>query len=59
MQELFFEQQRSISVGSKATTQLKVHTATEGTVFVPAWERKRLFGAGMEMKAFQEMTQML
>lgn len=40
MQELFFEPQRSISVGSKATTQLKVHTATEGTVFMPAGKGK-------------------
>lgn len=40
MQELFFEPQRSISVSSKATTQLKVHTATEGTVFTPAGKGK-------------------
>lgn len=40
MQELFFEPLRSISVGSKATTQLKVHRATEGTVFMPTGKGK-------------------
>lgn len=40
MQELFFEPQRSISVGIKATTQLKVNIGTEGTVFVPTGKGK-------------------
>lgn len=40
MQELFFEPQCLISVGSKATTLLKVHTATEGTIFMSARKGK-------------------
>lgn len=40
MQELFFEPQRSISVGIRANIHLKVNTGIEGTVFVPTGKEK-------------------